>query len=219
MKLMDLRDEVNKPKSQILVPTVIEQEGRFERAYDIYSRLLRDRVIFLGSHVDEHTANLVVAQMLFLENQDPDKDIIFYINSGGGSVYHAFAIYDTMQFVKCDVQTVGIGINASAAAFLLSSGTKGKRLLLPNATVMIHQPSSASERAKITDLEIDLKEGIRLKKLLNSLLAKNTGQPLNKIEKDADRDYWMGAEEAKKYGLVDKVIDSRKLAESVQKQA
>jgi len=195
--------------NQILVPTVIEQEGRFERAYDIYSRLLRDRIIFLGDDVNEHTANLIVAQMLFLENQDSDKDIIFYINSGGGSVYHAFAIYDTMKYVKCDIQTVGLGINASAAAFLLSSGTKGKRLLLPNSTVMIHQPSSAAERAKITDLEIDLKEGIRLKKLLNQILAKNTGQSISKIEKDADRDYWMSAEEAKRYGLVDKVIVSR----------
>src|SRR3989338_7310899 len=195
--------------NQILVPTVIEQEGRFERAYDIYSRLLRDRIIFLGDDVNEHTANLIVAQMLFLENQDSDKDIIFYINSGGGSVYHAFAIYDTMKYVKCDIQTVGLGINASAAAFLLSSGTKGKRLLLPNSTVMIHQPSSAAERAKITDLEIDLKEGIRLKRLLNELLAKNTGQPVSKIEKDVDRDYWMTAEDAKKYGLVDKVIQHR----------
>ncbi len=206
-------------KSQILVPTVIEQEGRFERAYDIYSRLLRDRIIFLGDDVNEHTANLVVAQMLFLENQDPNKDIIFYINSPGGSVYDAFAIYDTMEFVKPDIQTVGIGVQASAAAFLLSSGTKGKRLILPHGTVMIHQPSSASQRSKITDLEIDLKEGIRLKRLLNGILAKNTGQTLAKIEKDVDRDYWMSAEEAKKYGLVDKVIDSRKLAESVQKAA
>ena len=190
-----------------------------ERAYDIYSRLLRDRIIFLGDDVNEHTANLVVAQMLFLENQDPNKDIIFYINSPGGSVYDAFAIYDTMQFVKPDIQTVGIGVQASAAAFLLSSGTKGKRLILPHGTVMIHQPSSASQRSKITDLEIDLKEGIRLKRLLNEILAKNTGQPVSKIEKDVDRDYWMSAEEAKKYGLVDKVIDSRKLAQSVAKSA
>jgi ATP-dependent Clp protease protease subunit len=196
-------------KSQILVPTVIEQEGRYERAYDIYSRLLKDRIIFLGEDVNEHTANLVVAQMLFLENQDPNKDIIFYINSPGGSVYHAFAIYDTMQYVKSDIQTVGIGVQASAAAFLLSSGAKGKRLLLPHSTVMIHQPSSAAERAKITDLEIDLKEGLRLKKLLNEILAKNTGQKLAKVEKDVDRDYWMTAAEAKAYGLVDKVIASR----------
>lgn len=196
-------------RSQILVPTVIEQEGRYERAYDIYSRLLKDRIIFLGDDVNEHTANLVVAQMLFLENEDAGKDIIFYINSPGGSVYNAFAIYDTMKYVKSDVQTVGIGVNASAAAFLLSSGTKGKRLLLPHSTVMIHQPSAASERAKITDLEIDLKEGIRLKRLLNELLAKNTGQAISKIEKDVDRDYWMTAKEAKDYGLVDKVITNR----------
>jgi ATP-dependent Clp protease, protease subunit len=204
--------------SQVLVPTVIETEGRMERAYDIYSRLLRDRIIFLGNDVNEHTANLVVAQMLFLENQDPNKDIIFYINSPGGSVYDAFAIYDTMQFVKPDIQTVGIGVQASAAAFLLSSGTKGKRLILPHATVMIHQPSSGA-RGKISDIEIDLREGLRLKKLLNQILARNTGQPLGKVEKDADRDYWMSAEEAKKYGLIDKVIDSRKLAQTVQKAA
>ena len=195
--------------SQVLVPTVIEQEGRLGRAYDIYSRLLRDRIIFLGDAIDQHTANLVVAQMLFLENEDPNKDIILYLNSPGGSVYDAFAIYDTMKFVKCDVQTVGIGVQASAAAFLLSSGAKGKRLLLPNATVMIHQPSSVSQRAKISDLEIDLKEGIRLKRLLNEIMAKNTGQPLSRIEKDVDRDYWMTAKEAKDYGLVDKVITHR----------
>ena len=195
---------MSKP-SQTLVPTVIEAEGRMERAYDIYSRLLKDRVIFLGENVNEHTANLVVAQMLFLENQDPKKDIIFYINSPGGSVYDALAIYDTMQYVKCDVQTVGIGVQASAAAFLLSSGTKGKRLLLPHSTVMIHQPS-AGTRGKVTDMEIDLKEGLRIKKLLNEILAKNTGQPITKVEKDADRDYWMTAKEAKKLGVVDVII-------------
>ncbi len=200
---------MSKTRSSVLVPTVIEQEGRYERAYDIYSRLLKDRVIFLGSEVNEHTANLIIAQMLFLENQDPDKDIIFYINSPGGSVYDALAIYDTMQYIKCDVQTVGIGVNASAAAFLLSSGAKGKRLVLPNATVMIHQPSSGSDRAKITDLEISLKEGVRLRKLLNDLMAKNTGQSLSKIEKDVERDFWMTAKEAKEYGLVDKVISHR----------
>lgn len=200
---------MNKPTSQVLVPTVIEQEGRFERAYDIYSRLLKDRVIFLGGDVNEHTANLIIAQMLFLENQDSDKDIIFYINSPGGSVYDALAIYDTMQYVKCDIQTVGVGVNASAAAFLLSSGSKGKRLILPNATVMIHQPSSGAERAKITDLEISLKEGVRLRKLLNDLMVKNTGQPLAKIEKDVDRDFWLTAKDAKDYGLVDKVISHR----------
>lgn len=212
---MDLN---SKAKSQVLVPTVIEQEGRVERAYDIYSRLLKDRIIFLGDDVNEHTANLVVAQMLFLENLDPNKDIIFYINSPGGVVYDAFAIYDTMQFVKCDIQTVGIGVQASAAAFLLSSGTKGKRLLLPHATVMIHQPS-AGTRGKVTDMEIDLREGLRMKKLLNEIMARNTGQTIKKIETDMERDYWMSAEEAKKYGVVDEVINTRKLADTVQKAA
>ncbi|MEK7095870.1 MAG: ATP-dependent Clp protease proteolytic subunit [Patescibacteria group bacterium] len=195
-------------KSSTLVPTVIEQEGRFERAYDIYSRLLRDRIIFLGDEVNQHTANLVVAQMLFLENLDQDKDIIFYINSPGGSVYDAFAIYDTMQFVKSDIQTVGVGVQASAAAFLLSSGAKGKRLLLPHATVMIHQPS-AGTKGRVSDMEIDLREGLRMKKLLNEIMAKNTGQTMKKIETDMERDFWMSAEEAKKYGLVDKVIQHR----------
>jgi ATP-dependent Clp protease protease subunit len=207
-----------KPTSQILVPTVIEQEGRFERAYDIYSRLLRDRIIFLGDDVNEHTANLVVAQLLFLENQDPNKDIILYINSPGGSVYDAMAIYDTMQFVKSDIQTVGIGMQASAAAFLLSSGTKGKRLLLPHATVMIHQPSSGT-RGKVTDQEIDLREALRVKKMLEEIMVKNTGQKASKIHSDMERDFWMTAQEAVKYGLVDKVIDTRKLADSVQKTA
>src|SRR3990167_2952083 len=199
---------MSRPSSSILVPTVIEQEGRFERAYDIYSRLLRDRIIFLGDEVDQHTANLIVAQMLFLENQDQNKDIIFYINSPGGSVYDAFAIYDTMQYVKSDIQTVGVGVQASAAAFLLSSGTKDKRLLLPHATVMIHQPT-AGTKGRVSDMEIDLREGLRMKKLLNEIMAKNTGQTVKKIEADMERDFWMSAEEAKKYGLVDKVIQHR----------
>ena len=199
---------MSKLTSSILVPTVIEQEGRFERAYDIYSRLLRDRIVFLGDEVNQNTANLVVAQMLFLENQDQTKDIIFYINSPGGSVYDVFAIYDTMQYVKSDIQTVGVGVQASAAAFLLSSGTKGKRLLLPHATVMIHQPS-AGTKGRVSDMEIDLREGLRMKKLLNEIMAKNTGQSLKKIEADMERDFWMSAEEAKKYGLVDKVIAHR----------
>jgi ATP-dependent Clp protease protease subunit len=194
--------------SQVLVPTVIEQEGRNERVYDIYSRLLKDRIIFLGDELNQQTANLIVAQMLFLENQDANKDIIFYINSPGGTVYDAFAVYDTMKFVKCDIQTVGVGIQASAAAFLLSSGTKGKRMLLPHATVMIHQPTSGS-KGRVSDMEIDLKEGLRLKKLLNEVLAKNTDQKLGKIEKDVDRDFWMTAEEALAYGLIDKIINSR----------
>jgi ATP-dependent Clp protease protease subunit len=196
------------PTAQVLVPTVIESDGRMERAYDIYSRLLRDRVIFLGTEVNEHTANLIVAQMLFLENEDATKDIIFYINSPGGSVYDGMAIYDTMQYVKCDIQTVGVGLQASMGAFLLSSGTKGKRAMLANARAMIHQPSSGT-RGRVSDMEIDLRESIRLKKLLNEVLAKNTGQKLSKVEADVERDFWMDAKEAKNYGLVDSVIDKR----------
>ena len=189
----------------MLIPTVIEKSQFGERAYDIYSRLLKERIIFLGDAVDEHTASIVVAQMLFLEAEDPKKDIMLYINSPGGSVYDGLAIYDTMMHLKCDVATVGIGMQASMGAFLLSSGTKGKRSILPHSTVMIHQPS-AGTRGKVTDMEIDLKEGLRLKKLLNEILAKNTGKKLEMVEKDSDRDYWMSAEEAKKYGIVDKVL-------------
>lgn len=193
----------------ILIPTVIEQEGRFERAYDIYSRLLKDRIIFLGDAVNEHTANLIVAQLLFLQASDPKKDIYLYINSPGGSVYDALAIYDTIQYVTNDVQTVGIGVQASAAAFLLSSGTKGKRFLLPNSTVMVHQPSSGT-RGKVTDQEIDLRESLRVKKLLEEIMAKNTGQKPAQIHDDMERDKWMTATEAKKYGIVDQVITSLK---------
>jgi ATP-dependent Clp protease protease subunit len=189
-----------------LVPTVIESDGHTERAYDIYSRLLKSRIIFLGENINEHTANLIVAQMLFLEAENDKEEIKFYINSLGGAVYDSLAIYDTMQFVKCDVRTIGVGIQASGAAFLLSSGTKGKRLLLPNSTVMLHQPSSGT-KGKVTDMEIDLKEGLRLKRLINEILAKNTGQKIDKIEKDVDRDYWMTAQDAKAYGLVDEVIN------------
>lgn len=193
------------PTNQVLVPTVIEQEGRYERAYDIYSRLLKDRIIFLGTPVEQTTANLIVAQFLFLQAEDPKKDIFFYINSPGGSVYDALAIYDTMQYVTNDVQTVGIGMQASAAAILLSSGTKGKRFLLPNSTVMIHQPSSGTQ-GKVTDQEIDLKESLRVKRLIEDIMAKNTGQKADKVHIDMERDFWMTAPEAKKYGLVDDVI-------------
>ena len=196
----------NKVRNQVLVPTVIEQEGRYERAYDIYSRLLKERIIFLGTDINETTANLVVAQLLFLQSQDHKKDIFLYINSPGGMVYDALAIYDTMQYVTNDVQTVGIGIQASAAAFLLSSGAKGKRYLLPNASVMIHQPESGT-RGKVTDMEIDLKESLRLKHRLNEIMAANTGQKIEKLKEDMERDYWMTAAEAKKYGLVDDVIN------------
>jgi ATP-dependent Clp protease, protease subunit len=193
----------------VLVPTVIENEGRYERAYDIYSRLLKDRIIFLGTDVNEATANLIVAQLLFLQAEDANKDIYFYINSPGGSVYDALAIYDTMQYVTNDVQTVGIGVQASAAAFLLSSGTRGKRFILPNATVMIHQPSSGT-RGKVTDQEIDLRESLRIKKLLETIMAKNTGQKVEKIHEDLERDKWLDAKEAKTYGIVDDIIDSPK---------
>jgi ATP-dependent Clp protease protease subunit len=188
-----------------LVPTVVEKSYDGERAYDIYSRLLKERIIFLGEDVNEHTANIVVAQLLHLAYEDPNKDISLYINSPGGNVYDGLAIYDTMQFIKPDVATFGIGLQASMGAFLLSSGAKGKRHLLPSSRVMIHQPSAGTQ-GKVTDMEITLRESIRLKKLLNEVMAKNTGQKLAKIEKDADRDFWMDAKEAVEYGLVDKVI-------------
>lgn len=188
-----------------LIPMVVESDGRVERSYDIYSRLLKDRIIFLGDAVNEHTANLVVAQLLFLQAEDSKKDIFLYINSPGGNVYDALAIYDTMQYVTNDVQTVGIGVQASAAAFLLGSGAKGKRYLLPNSTVMIHQPSSGT-RGKVTDQEIDLQESLRVKKLLEEIMAKNTGKKLEIVHEDMERDRWMTADEAAKYGLVDKVI-------------
>ena len=191
--------------SNYLVPTVVEETNRGERAYDIYSRLLNERVIFLGDEVNSQTANLVVAQLLHLAYQNPDEDIKLYINSPGGSVYDGLAIYDTMNFIKPDVQTIGIGLQASMGAFLRSAGAKGKRAVLGNSRVMIHQPSSGTQ-GKITDQEITLREGIELKKKLNKILAKNTGQKLEKIEKDVERDFWMSAEEAKKYGLIDKIL-------------
>ena len=191
--------------SNYLVPTVVEETNRGERAYDIYSRLLNERVIFLGDEVNSQTANLVVAQLLHLAYQNPDEDIKLYINSPGGSVYDGLAIYDTMNFIKPDVQTIGIGLQASMGAFLLSAGAKGKRAVLGNSRVMIHQPSSGTQ-GKITDQEITLREGIELKKKLNKILAKNTGQKLEKIEKDVERDFWMSAEEAKKYGFIDKIL-------------
>jgi ATP-dependent Clp protease protease subunit len=186
---------------------VVESDGRSERSYDIYSRLLKDRIIFLGTDVNEASANIVVAQLLFLQAEDPKKDIFFYINSPGGSVYDALAIYDTMQFVTNDVQTFGIGVQASAAAFLLSSGAKGKRYALPNATIMIHQPSSGT-RGKVTDQEIDLRESLRIKKLLETIMAKNTGQKPEQIHIDMERDKWLNAAEAKKYGIVDAVVEN-----------
>lgn len=191
--------------NSILIPTVIEQEGRVERAYDIYSRLLKDRIIFMGEDVNPHTANLIVAQLLFLDNESKEKPIHIYINSPGGSVYDALAIYDTMKFAKSPVYTYGIGMQASAAAFILSSGDKGHRYLLPHATVMIHQPSSGT-RGKVTDQEIDLRESLRVKKLLEQIMADNTGQKVSKIHDDMERDKWLDSKEAKEYGLVDEVI-------------
>jgi ATP-dependent Clp protease protease subunit len=191
--------------SNYLVPTVIEKTYDGERAFDIYSRLLNERIIFLGEDVNEHTANIVVAQLLHLAYADNDKDIKLYINSPGGSVYDGLAIYDTMQYIKPDVMTIGIGLQASMGAFLLSSGTKGKRFALPSSRIMIHQPSSGSQ-GKVSDMEITLRETILLKQRLNEILAKNTGQKVSKIEKDVDRDFWMSAKEAAEYGIVDDVI-------------
>lgn len=188
-----------------LVPTVVEESPRGERAYDIYSRLLNDRIVFLGEQVDSHTANLVVAQLLYLANEDPKRDIKLYINSPGGSVYDGLAIIDTMNYIKPDVQTIGIGLQASMGAMLLSCGAKGKRFVLPNARIMIHQPSSGTE-GKITDQEIALKEGIYLKKKLAEIFAENTGKDLKQVEKDMDRDNWMSAEEALEYGIIDEIV-------------
>ena len=197
--------QTNSNPNDYLVPTVIETTNRGERSYDIYSRLLNDRIIFLGEDVNAHTANLVVAQLLFLAHEDHKKDIKLYINSPGGSVYDGLAIIDTMNYIEPDVQTIGIGLQASMGAMLLSCGAKGKRFALPNARVMIHQPSSGTQ-GKITDQEIMLKEGIFLKKRLAEILAKNTGKKVDQIIKDMDRDNWMSSDEAKDYGIIDEVI-------------
>lgn len=191
-----------------LVPTVVEETNKGERAYDIYSRLLTDRIVFLGEQVNSQTANLVVAQLLFLANEDPKRDIKLYINSPGGSVYDGLAIIDTMNYIKPDVQTIGIGLQASMGAMLLSCGAKGKRFVLPNARIMIHQPSYGTGQAKVTDQEIELREGLYLKQRLVEILAKNTGKAPKQVEKDMDRDNWMSAEEAKAYGIVDEIIES-----------
>lgn len=191
-----------------LVPYVIEQTSRGERSYDIYSRLLKERIIFLGEEVNETTASLVVAQMLFLEAEDPEKDIQLYINSPGGSVTAGMAIYDTMQYVKCDVSTFCMGMAASMGAFLLAGGTKGKRLALPNAEIMIHQPLGGAQ-GQATEIEIAAKHILQTKEKLNRMLAENTGKDISIIAADTDRDNWMSAEEAKKYGLIDRVIYKR----------
>jgi ATP-dependent Clp protease protease subunit len=192
-----------------LVPIVVEQTSRGERAYDIYSRLLEDRIIFLGGEVYDAVADLIVAQMLFLEAKDPDKDIQLYINSPGGSVTAGLAIYDTIQYIRCDVSTICIGIAASMGAFLLAAGTKGKRFALPNSEVMIHQPMGGA-RGQASDIKIHAEQILKLKKQLNLILSQKTGQPLERIEADTDRDFFMNAEQAKEYGIVDEVIASRK---------
>ncbi|MGI6075892.1 MAG: ATP-dependent Clp endopeptidase proteolytic subunit ClpP [Pyramidobacter sp.] len=190
------------------IPFVIEQTGRGERSYDIYSRLLKDRIIFLGDEINDEVSNAVVAQLLFLESESPERDISIYINSPGGSVSAGLAIYDTMQFVKCDISTIAVGMAASMAAVLLAAGTQGKRIALPNSRVMIHQPLGGSQ-GQASDIEIQAREIIKTKETLNAILAKHTGQTLRKIKSDTDRDFYMTAQEALKYGIVDKVIEKR----------
>ena len=191
-----------------LVPTVVEQTGRGERAYDIYSRLLKDRIIFLSDEVNDNTASLVVAQLLFLEAEDPDKDIHLYINSPGGSVTAGMAIYDTMQYIKPDVSTICIGMAASMGAFLLNAGAKGKRFALPNSEIMIHQPLGGA-KGQATDIEIHAKWILKIKERLNKILSERTGQPIEKIQEDTERDNFMSAQEAKEYGLIDEVIEKK----------
>lgn len=190
----------------MLIPTVIEKTNLGERAYDIYSRLLRDRIIFLGEAIDDHIANLVIAQLLFLANEDPKKDIQLYINSPGGHIKDGLAIIDTMDFIKPDVSTICVGMAASMGAMILSAGQKGKRYALPNSEVMIHQPLGGAE-GQATDIEISARQIIKARETLNKMLAKNTGQPLSRIEKDVDRNYWMDSTDAKKYGIIDAVIN------------
>jgi ATP-dependent Clp protease protease subunit len=201
-------EEFEDPSGLGLVPMVIEQSGRGERAYDIYSRLLKERVIFLVGPINDGMANLIVAQLLFLESENPDKDIHLYINSPGGSVSAGMAVYDTMQFIKPDVSTLCTGLAASMGSFLLAAGAKGKRYCLPNSRVMIHQPSGGFQ-GQASDIEIHAREVLYLKKRLNEMLAKHTGQTLEQIERDSDRDRFMGAEEAVKYGLIDRVLTNR----------
>ena len=192
-----------------LIPMVVEQTNRGERSYDIYSRLLQDRIIFLGGEIDDDTANLVVAQMLFLEGDDPDKDIFLYINSPGGSVSAGLAIYDTMQYIKCEVSTICVGLAASMGAFLLAAGAKGKRKALPNAEIMIHQPSGGAQ-GQATDIHIHAEQILRISQRLNEILAERTGQPVEKVSLDTERDNYMSAEQARAYGIVDEIIPARR---------
>ena len=203
------RDVVDVPRANYYVPTVIEQTNRGERAFDIYSRLLQQRIVFLGTPVNDDVANVVMAQLLHLESEDPDKDIAIYINSPGGSITALFAIYDTMEFIKCDVQTICMGQAASAAAVLLAAGTKGKRLALPNSRVLLHQPSGGAEGQSV-DIEIQAKEILRMRDMLDGILAEKTGQSVERIRKDTDRDFILSAQEALDYGLIDAIITSRK---------
>ncbi|MGC7871914.1 ATP-dependent Clp endopeptidase proteolytic subunit ClpP [Desulfosporosinus sp. SYSU MS00001] len=204
-----------------LVPMVVEQTNRGERSYDIYSRLLKDRIIFLGGPIDDDVANLVVAQLLFLEAEDPEKDINLYINSPGGSITAGMAIYDTMQYIRPDVRTICIGMAASMGAFLLAAGTKGKRAVLPNAEVLIHQPLIGGHglSGQATEIEIHAKQLLRTKTKMNKILSERTGQPLEKVEKDTDRDYYMTAEEAKEYGIVDQVVEKADLKKDTQENS
>ena len=197
-----------KPKNQILIPTVIEQTHMGERAYDIYSRLLKDRIIFLGTAIDENVANIIIAQLLFLESEDSKKDINLYINSPGGSVYAGLAIYDTMQYIQSKVVTTCVGMAMSMGAVILAGGAKGSRFALPNSKVMIHQLSGGFQ-GPAADIEIQAKEALTLRKKLDEILAKHTGQPIKKVSVDTDRDYFMTADEAKKYGIIDKIIETR----------
>ena len=203
-----------------LIPMVIEQTNRGERSYDIYSRLLKDRIIFLGGPINDTVANLVVAQLLFLEAEDPEKDIFLYINSPGGSISAGMAIYDTMQYIRPDVQTICIGTAASMGAFLLAAGTKGKRIALPNAEILIHQPLIAGGglSGQATEIEIHAKQLMKIKDKLNKILAERAGQPLERIEKDTDRDYYMSAHEAKEYGLIDQIIEKADQTDSKKKK-
>ncbi|OQX64252.1 MAG: ATP-dependent Clp endopeptidase, proteolytic subunit ClpP [Desulfococcus sp. 4484_241] len=200
-----------------LIPMVIEQTSRGERAFDIYSRLLKDRIVFIGSPIDDETANLLIAQLLFLESEDPDKDINFYINSPGGKVSAGMAIYDTMQYIKPDIATVCIGLAASMGAFLLAAGTKGKRFSLPHSRIMIHQPMGGTQ-GQASDIAIQAQEILKMKETLNQLLAKHTGKPIEQVQTDTDRDFYMSSEEAKEYGIIDHVIRDRSDLDKLEKQ-
>lgn len=202
---MNKNNSTNFPHSEYLIPTVIEKTAYGERAYDIYSRLLKDRIIFLGTPINDGVANAVIAQMLFLESQNPKEDIKFYINCPGGLVHSGMAIYDTMNHIRPDVSTISVGVSASMGAFLLAAGKKGKRFSLPNSEILLHQPMGGAE-GQATEIEIAAKQILKTRENINKILAKATGQPISKIAKDTDRDFWLNAEEAKKYGIVDEVI-------------